>query len=196
MRGPRGAIILCRTADRLRPDDKKNLAQKIDSAVFPGLQGGPLEHIIAAKAVAFQEALAPDFVDYQKQVLKNAAALAETLMTEGLTLISGGTDNHLIMVDVGKAGRGGKEIQQALEEVEISVNMNMIPFDTRKPVDPSGIRLGTPALTTRGFVEDEMRQVGKIIADIIKNPGSEDIRANAHQVVTELTTAHPLYPEL
>lgn len=195
LRGPRGAMIMCATADRLRPDDKKNLAQKIDSAVFPGVQGGPLEHIIAAKAVAFKEALEPSFVEYQKQVVTNAAALAESLIAEGMTLVSGGTDNHLMMIDVSKAGRGGKEIQEALEVVDISVNMNMIPFDERKPMDPSGIRLGTPALTTRGFTANDMRVIGKLIADIIKDPSSETVRGAARKTVTELTQAHPLYPE-
>ncbi len=189
-------MIMCRTEDRVHPDDKKNLAKKIDSAVFPGLQGGPLDHVIAAKAVAFKEALEPSFVGYQKQVVKNAKALADALISEGMTLVSGGTDNHLLSIDVSKAGRGGKEIQQALEDVNISVNMNMIPFDTRKPMDPSGIRVGTPALTTRGFTEDDMRVIGKIIADIIKEPTSEKTKERAQREVKELTQAHPLYPEL
>lgn len=193
LRGPRGAMIMCQTTDRLRPDNKKNLAQKIDSAVFPGLQGGPLEHIIAAKAVAFKEALEPSFVTYQKQVIANAQALAETLISEGLTLLSGGTDNHLMMIDVSKAGRGGKEIQQALEAVDISVNMNMIPFDTRKPMDPSGIRLGTPALTTRGFTTDDMRMIGHTIAAIIRDPQNETVREQAQATVRQLADSHPLY---
>ncbi len=196
LRGPRGAMIMSKTEDRLHPDDKKNLAKKIDSSVFPGMQGGPLDHIIVAKAVAFHEALQPSFVDYQKQVVKNAQALASSLIAEGLTLVSGGTDNHMLSVDVSQNGRGGKEMQQALEDVDISVNMNMIPFDTRKPMDPSGIRLGTPALTTRGFTEDDMRVIGKTIADIIKNPTGEDAKKRAREVVSELTSAHPLYPEI
>ncbi len=196
LRGPRGAMIMCRTEDRLHPDDKKNLAKKIDSAVFPGLQGGPLDHVISAKAVAFKEALEPSFVDYQNQIVKNAKALADSLIAEGMTLVSGGTDNHLLSIDVSKAGRGGKEIQEALEAVNISVNMNMIPFDERKPLDPSGIRLGTPALTTRGFTTDDMGVIGKLIADVIKDPTNETVRDAARKTVAELTQAHPLYPEL
>lgn len=196
LRGPRGAMILSTTTDRLRPDDKKTLAQRIDSAVFPGMQGGPLEHIIAAKAVAFHEALQPSFTDYQQRVLANAHALAASLQAAGVTLVSGGTDNHLIMIDVSKNGRGGKEIQQALEDVDISVNMNMIPFDSRKPMDPSGIRLGTPALTTRGFTTDDMAALGTVIADIIKSPDDVPARERAKTLVNTLTEAHPLYPEL
>jgi glycine hydroxymethyltransferase len=196
LRGPRGAIILSPTVDRRHPDDKKNLARRIDSAVFPGVQGGPHGHIIAAKAVAFGEALESSFVTYQRQTLANARALSKKLMAEGLTLISGGTDNHLLIVDVAAVGRGGKEIQQACEEVGISVNMNMIPFDSRKPADPSGIRLGTPALTTRGFTEDDMQVVGQLVASVIKRPAEEATKQRVRAMVRELTAAHPLYPEL
>lgn len=196
LRGPRGAIIMSRTEDQFDVGGKKTLAQKIDSAVFPGMQGGPLEHIIAAKAVAFKEALDPSFVRYQQQVIDNAKALAESLMAEGLTLVSGGTDNHLLMINVAANGRGGKEIQQACEDVGISVNMNMIPFDKRKPMDPSGIRLGTPALTTRGFTVEDMGEVGKLISALVKDPQGEATQTQVKAKVKELTQAHPLYPEL
>jgi len=193
LRGPRGAIILSKTLDRLHPDDKKNLAQKIDSAVFPGSQGGPLEHIIAAKAVAFGEALQPDFVDYQKQIIANAKVLAETLQQGGLRLVSGGTDNHLILTDVSSVNLGGQEAEDLLHESLIYVNKNLIPFDQRKPMDPSGIRLGTPALTTRGLKEKEMTQIGQIIVGVLTKKISTD---QAKNQVTELIKQFPLYTEL
>jgi glycine hydroxymethyltransferase len=196
LRGPRGALILCKTEDRLRPDDKKNLAQKIDSAVFPGIQGGPLEHIIAAKAVAFLEALQPDFIEYQKKIVKNAKVLAETLLAGGLKLVSGGTDNHLILIDLTDTGIAGKQVEDALGAVEIYVNKNMIPYDTRKPTDPSGIRLGTPALTTRGMKEEEMKMVGEMIVKIIKNINDENIKKEVKNKVKELTKKFPIYPGL
>ncbi len=196
LRGPRGALVLCKITDRLRPKDKKNLAQKIDSAVFPGIQGGPLEHVIAAKAVAFLEALQPDFVEYQKQVVANAKILADTLMAGGLELVSGGTDNHLILVDLTNAGLTGKQVERALEEADIYVNKNMIPYDTRKPTDPSGIRLGTPALTTRGMKEAEMRLVGEMIVKIIKNIDNENIKKEVRESVRELVAKFPIYPGL
>lgn len=196
LRGPRGALILSKIADRLRPEDKKNLAQKIDSAVFPGMQGGPLEHIIAAKAVAFLEALQPDFIEYQKQIVKNAKILVETLLAGGLKLVSDGTDNHLILIDLTDNGLSGKQVEDALGEVEIYVNKNMIPFDTRKPTDPSGIRLGTPALTTRGMKEIEMKLVGEMIVKIIKNIGDENIKKEVRENVRELVARFPIYPGL
>jgi glycine hydroxymethyltransferase len=196
LRGPRGALILSKTADRLRPEDKKNLAQKIDSAVFPGMQGGPLEHVIAAKAVAFLEALQPDFIEYQKQIVKNAKVLADTLLTGGLKLVSGGTDNHLILIDLTETGLAGKQVEDALDEVEIYVNKNMIPYDTRKPLDPSGVRLGTPTLTTRGMKEEEMKLVGEMIVKIIKNISDENIKKEVRESVRELVTKFPIYPGL
>lgn len=196
LRGPRGALILCKTEDRLRPDDKKNLAQKIDSAVFPGMQGGPLEHIIAAKAVAMLEALQPDFIEYQKQIVKNAKILAETILAGGLKLVSGGTDNHLILINLTETGLGGKQVEDALGAVEIYVNKNMIPYDTRKPTDPSGIRLGTPALTTRGMKEEEMKLIGEMILKIIKNISDEKIKKEVRESVRELVMKFPIYPEL
>jgi len=173
LRGPRGAMILSKTLDRFNPNDKKNLAQKIDFAVFPGSQGGPLDHVIAAKAVAFKEALEPSFVGYQRQVLKNAQALAQTLSDNGFRLISGGTDNHLMLVDVAPKGVTGKIAEHALDEAGICCNKNMIPFDTRSPFDPSGIRLGTPATTTRGMKEAEMEQIGEWISIVLKNPADK-----------------------
>ena len=184
LRGPRGGLILCR----------KNLRQ-MSMAVFPGVQGGPLVHIIAAKAVAFGEALEPGFKDYQRQVLANAKTLAKTLQAEGLRIISGGTDNHLMLVDVFLNGRGitGKEAEKALDEVHITVNKNTIPFDTNSPFVASGVRIGTPALTTRGMKEDEMRTIGKLIAAIVREPESEEVKAKVKSQVLELTENFPLY---
>lgn len=186
LRGPRGAIILC----------KKKYAEKIDKAVMPGMQGGPLDHIIAAKAVAFKEALSPEFKEYQKQIIKNAKALAQTLLEEGLSLISGGTDNHLMLVDVTPIGITGKEAEKALEEVGIYVNKNMIPYDKRKPFDPSGIRIGSPALTTRGLKEKEFEEIGHLIAKVLKNIKSNQIKKEVKKKVKEITDKYPLYPEL
>ncbi|MFH1064847.1 MAG: serine hydroxymethyltransferase [Candidatus Woesearchaeota archaeon] len=196
LRGPRGAMILSKIDDKLRPDDKKNLAQKIDSAVFPGMQGGPLDHIIAAKAVAFGEALHPDFNVYQRQVLKNAKVLAETLMDQGVKLVSGGTDNHLMLIDISPTGFGGKEIEKALDEALIFTNKNMIPFDTRSPFNPSGIRIGTPALTTRGMKEDEMRIIGVFISQIIKNPNNVYAKSKVKAEVLDLCRRFPIYEGL
>lgn len=195
LRGPRGAMILCKTDDRLDPEGKKTLAQKIDSAVFPGAQGGPLEHIIAAKAVSFHEALQPTFVDYQRQVMKNAQAMTETFLAEGGRLVSGGTDNHLLLLDVNHWGVGGKEAEQWLEAVNISANKNMIPFDTRKPMDPSGIRLGSPAITTRGFDEEACRVVAQLMAQLLKSKNDPSVAADVKRRVRELADDHPLYPD-
>ena len=181
LRGPRGGLILC----------KAELAKKIDSAIFPGSQGGPLEHIIAAKAVAFGEALRPEFKDYQAQILKNAQALAESLTACGFDLVSGGTDNHLMLVDLRKAGVTGKEMERRLDEVDITVNKNAIPNDPEKPFVTSGIRVGTPAVTTRGFREEDMKVVGRLMweaATDFENK-ADDIRAE----VARLTGKYPLY---
>lgn len=195
LRGPRGALILCKREDRLDPCGVKNLAQKIDSAVFPGAQGGPLEHVIAAKAVAFHEALQPSFAVYQKQVLKNAHALGEVLTEAGARLVSGGTDNHLLLVDVTPWGIGGKDAEVALERVGISINKNMIPFDERKPMDPSGIRIGTPALTTRGMQEKEMKLLGGWIADLLRDPKNVQLEAHVRAKVHDLARAFPIYSD-
>ena len=186
LRGPRGGLILCR----------EEYAKDLDRSVFPGIQGGPLVHIIAAKAVAFGEALRDDFKTYQQQIIANAKALAETLSTAGLRLVSGGTDNHLLLVDVFLDGKGitGKAAEKALDEVHITVNKNTIPFDTNKPFVASGIRLGTPALTTRGMKEQEMRQIGEVIASVIHEPESDEVKNRARQKVSEITSKFPMYP--
>jgi len=186
LRGPRGAIILC----------KKTWAEKLDKAVMPGLQGGPLDHIIAAKAVALAEALKPEFKTYQEQIIKNAKALAEVLLAEGFNLVSGGTDNHLILIDLGNFNVTGKQAEKALEDVYIYTNKNMIPYDKHKPYDPSGLRIGTPALTTRGFREEDLKIVGQLIAKIVKNINSEDIKKEVKIKVKELVEKFPIYSEL
>lgn len=185
LRGPRGGLVLCR----------QQFAREIDRSVFPGVQGGPLVHVIAAKAVSFAEALTEDFRDYQRQIVANASALAETLSAAGLRLVSGGTDNHLLLVDVFMDGKGitGKAAEKALEEVNITVNKNTIPFDSNKPFVASGIRLGTPALTTRGMKEPEMRQIGEMIASIIAEPDSEQVKTEVRRKVAELTERFPMY---
>ena len=185
LRGPRSAIILC----------KEKYAKQIDKAVFPGMQGGPHEHTIAAKAVCFKEAMTDDYKEYQKQIVKNAKALAETLIGEGLRLVSGGTDTHLMIIDCAPLGISGKQGADALAECGIYANFNMTPFDTRQPADPSGIRLGTPALTARGMnpthksmwgmKENEMQMIGKLIADLLKNP-TDDQRQKTKDMVYEL----------
>ncbi len=196
LRGPRGGMIVCKTADRLDPDGKRTLAQKIDSAVFPGSQGGPLEHCIAAKAVCFQEALQPSFHDYQQHVLDNARAMAQAFLDEGARLVSGGTDNHLLLVDVTRWNIGGKQAEDLLDEVGISTNKNMLPFDGRKPMDPSGIRLGSAAITTRGFSAAECADLAQTMARVLKAPGDSVVKHQAAKHVAELAAAHPLYPGL
>jgi len=163
--------------------------------VFPGVQGGPLVHIIAAKAVAFGEALRDDFKEYQRQVLANAKVLASELQEQGLRLVSGGTDNHLMLVDVWMDGKGvtGKDAEKALEAANITVNKNTIPFDQNKPFVASGLRIGTPAVTTRGMKENEMREIGRLIAEVIHAPASEEVRNKVCQGVTELSARFPLY---
>ena len=185
LRGPRGGLILCR----------EEFAKDVNKAVFPGVQGGPLVHIIAAKAVAFGEALRADFKSYQQQILTNAQALADELTAQGLRLVSGGTDNHLILIDVFDGGKGitGKVAEKALDDVHITANKNTIPFDTNSPFVASGIRVGTPALTTRGMKEAEMKQIGGLIASIIREPDSEEIRTRVKREVLELTEKFPMY---
>lgn len=185
LRGPRGGLILCR----------EEFAKAVDKAVFPGVQGGPLVHIISAKAVAFGEALREDFKQYQQQILDNAQAMADELTAQGLRLVSGGTDNHLMLIDVFDGGKGitGKVAEKVLDEVHITVNKNTIPFDQNSPFIASGIRIGTPALTTRGMKEDEMRQIAKLIASVIHEHESEEVKANVKREVAELTARFPLY---
>jgi len=181
LRGPRGGMILC----------KEELAKKIDSAIFPGSQGGPLEHIIAAKAVALGEALKPEFKTYQQQIIKNASALAQSLMHEGFDLVSGGTDNHLMLVDLRRAGVTGKELEHRLDEVNITVNKNAIPNDPEKPFVTSGIRVGTPAATTRGLKEEDMTLIGKLIWRAATDfEGNQDALRAA---VASITAKYPLY---
>ncbi|MBW3018999.1 serine hydroxymethyltransferase [Candidatus Woesearchaeota archaeon] len=193
LRGPRGGVILCKEKDRLDPDGKKNLAQKIDSAVFPGNQGGPLDHVVAAKAVAFKEAMQPEFVEYQKQVLKNAQVLANELMLRGYRLVTKGTDNHLIMIDVNEKGISGKKAETALDKAHICTNKNMIPFDTRSPFDPSGIRIGTPAVTTRGMKEEEMKQIAEWIDKVLSDIDNEMVQQQVKQEIIELCKKFPIY---
>jgi len=186
LRGPRGGLILC----------KAEHAAEVDRKVFPGVQGGPLVHVIAGKAVAFGEALREDFRDYQRRTLANARALAEGLKGEGFRLVSGGTDNHLLLVDVFMEGKGvtGKVAEKALDAAHITANKNTIPFDTNKPFVASGIRLGTPALTTRGMGEEEMRRIASLIASVLREPESEEVRGRVRDAVGELTARFPLYP--
>lgn len=185
LRGPRGGMILC----------KEEFAKAIDKSIFPGIQGGPLMHVIAAKAVAFGEALQPEFKDYQRQVITNAQALAKGLEEEGLRIVSGGTDNHLLLVDLRSIDITGKAAEHALDVAGITVNKNTIPFDPASPFVTSGVRLGTAAMTTRGFKEDDMREVARLIGRVLKNHEDETVLAEALQDVRALTAKFPLYPE-
>lgn len=196
LRGPRGALIICSMEDRLRPDDKKNLAQKIDSAIFPGLQGGPHNHQTAAIAVALKEAKTDAFKTYARQIVKNAKTLADMLLNEGMELVTGGTDNHLLLINLTPLNIGGAEAERALDRAGITTNKNVIPFDPRKPMDPSGIRLGTPALTSRGMKEREMKIIGNMIATILKNTNNHTIIGSVKNSVQELTRAFPLYEKI
>jgi len=196
LRGPRGAAIFSKTEDRLRKDDKKNLAQKIDFSVFPFMQGGPLNHSIAAKAVAFKEALDPSFKEYAKNIIENSKALADSLLENGINLVSGGTDNHLILIDSSNTGLSGKESEALLDSAGIYVNKNMVPYDKRKPADPSGLRVGVAAITTRGFVKEEMKTIGKIISEILFSKGGQNEIENAKKIISEMTQSHPLYEGL
>lgn len=186
LRGPRGGLILC----------KEEFKKAIDSAVFPGTQGGPLMHVIAAKAVALKEAASPEFKAYQEQVVKNAKALAEALGNRGFRIVSGGTDNHLMLVSVRELGLTGLQAERLLDRCSITVNKNTIPFDPEKPFITSGLRIGTPAVTTRGMKEAEMLEIAEIISDVLHNPDDEDILANAKEKVESLTKRFALYPNL
>ena len=197
LRGPRGGMIMCKIEDKFDKDGKKNLAQKIDSAVFPGLQGGPHDHVNAAKAVAFKEDLQPDYKVYCKQIVKNSKALADILMDKGLELVTGGTDNHLMvikLVNKGLTGKG-KEVQNALDEAGITINKNTIPYEPGSPFNPSGIRLGTPAVTTRGFKESEMKVIGESIAKVIDKLGDKKAIEDVRKDILELCKQFPLYPD-
>ncbi len=184
LRGPRGGIILT---------NHQEIAEKIDKTIFPGIQGGPLGHIVAAKAVAFKEALTPEFKEYQRQVVKNAKAMAEELVSGGLRIVSGGTDNHLMLVDLRSKGVTGKVAEKILEEAGITCNKNAIPNDPEKPFITSGIRLGTPAITTRGMKEEEARQIAKMIIKVLNNPEDSQKIAEVKEEVLALTKKFPLF---
>ena len=183
LRGPRGGMILC----------KEKYAKAIDKAIFPGIQGGPLMHVIAAKAVALGEALQPEFKVYAQQIIDNAKALAAALQEKGLTIVSGGTDTHVMLVDVRNTGLTGKEAEHLLDEVGITCNKNTIPFDPASPFVTSGIRLGTPALTTRGLQVKDMEEIADIIAAVLKNPEDKAVHEEASKRVAALCEAYPLY---
>lgn len=183
LRGPRGAIILA----------KEKYAKAINSSVFPGIQGGPLEHVICAKAIAFGEALKPEFKDYQKKLLKNNKFMAQALMDNQIKLVTNGTDNHLILIDLTPLNLCGKEIESILDKVHLCTNKNMIPFDKASPFNPSGIRIGTPLITTRGFSAKDCYEVGVLISKIIKNPNNEKIHIQVKSKVLELCKKYPLY---
>jgi glycine hydroxymethyltransferase len=183
LRGPRGGLILC----------NEEFAKKIDKTIFPGIQGGPLMHVIAAKAVAFGEAQQPEFKTYIEQVVKNANALAEGLIAEGVDIVSGGTDNHLLLLDLRSLNLTGKVAEHVLDEVGITTNKNTIPFDPESPFVTSGIRLGTAAVTSRGFKEAEMKEIAAIMAMLLKNPEDESVKKDAAERTAKLTAAHPLY---
>ena len=186
LRGPRGGIILC----------KQEFAKDLDRNVFPGIQGGPLMHVIAGKAVCFGEALKPEFTDYARQIIANCQALCEALQQEGLRIVTGGTDNHLILADVKSSyGITGKKAEALLDEINITCNKNTIPFDQENPFVTSGIRLGTAAMTTRGFQEEEFRQVARWITTVLKNPEDEALKAKLRQEVMEMTARYPLIRE-
>ncbi|OZQ64945.1 serine hydroxymethyltransferase [Paenibacillus sp. VTT E-133280] len=186
LRGPRGGMIMCR----------QPWAAAIDKAVFPGSQGGPLMHVIASKAVALGEALLPSFKTYAENVVKNANVLAETLISEGINIVSGGTDNHLMLLDTRNLNITGKDAEKVLDSIGITVNKNAIPFDPTSPFVTSGIRIGTPAVTSRGMDEQAMVVIGRIIANVLKNPKDEAKLAEAARQVADLTDQYPLYPEL
>jgi len=195
LRGPRGGLILSKIKDRLDPKGKFNLAQKIDRAVFPGIQGGPLDHVIAAKAVCFLEAMKPSFKQYQKQILLNAKAMADEFKKQGIRVVSGGTDNHLMVIDISPFSHRSKEIQDTLDKLGIYVNRNAIPFDKRPPYNPSGIRLGSPSVTSRGFKEKDCREVAGLVSEIVKNMDDKRLKEKTKQKVKELVRKYPVYDD-
>ena len=195
LRGPRGGLILSKIKDRLDKEGKYNLAEKIDRAVFPGTQGGPLDHVIAAKAICFSEAMKPFFRKYQKQILVNAKAMANEFSKQKIRVVSGGTDNHLMVIDISPFGVESKKIQDELDKVGIYVNRNTIPFDKRPPYNPSGIRLGSPAITTRGFKEEECRQVVRLIAKLITNINNPIIKNQIKKETKKLLKKFPIYED-
>ena len=182
LRGPRGGMILA----------KKELSKGLNSAVFPNMQGGPLEHVIAAKAVAFKEAQSPDFKKYQVQIIKNAKALAKTLLEGGLRLVSGGTENHLVLVDLTPMNLSGKQAEEALGKANIVINRNAIPFDKKPPREASGMRLGTPSITSRGMIEEDCEAIGKFILKVLENPSNERIISDIQNEIIEFTNSFPV----
>jgi len=185
LRGPRGGFILCTSA----------LGSSVDSAVFPGSQGGPLMHVIAAKAVCFQQALQPSFRRYSEAIVANARVMAEELAGAGLRVVSGGTDNHLVLVDLGRLDITGKQAETALERAGILTNRNSVPYDTRPPLVAGGLRFGTPAITTRGFTPDDVRALTGLICRVLRQPDSDRVRDEVQGVVAEMCESHPL-PEM
>lgn len=186
LRGPRGAMIMC----------KQELAEKIDKAIIPGLQGGPHNHVTAAAAVTFHEAAQPEFKAYAAQIVKNASALAAALTARGFDLVTGGTDNHLILIDLTNKNIPGKVAEKVLDEVGITVNKNMVPYDKRSPLDPSGIRIGTPSITTRGMKEKEMELIADVITTVLADTKNESLKAAQHTRIKELCAEFPIYPDL
>jgi glycine hydroxymethyltransferase len=195
LRGPRGGLILSKIKDRIDLKGELTLAQKIDKAVFPGTQGGPLEQVIAAKAVCFLEAMKPSFKKYQKQIILNAKAMADEFKKQGIRVVSGGTDNHLMVIDISSFDISSKLIQDELDKVGIYVNRNAIPFDKRPPYNPSGVRLGSPAITTRGLKEKECRQVVKFIVTLIKNIKNQKAKEQIKKKVKGLVKKFPIYED-
>jgi glycine hydroxymethyltransferase len=201
LRGPRGAIIMCKKEDRLHElyhsDTDKNMARLIDSAVFPGLQGGPHDHITAAKAVAFGEALKPEFNEYNQQIVRNAKAMADELMAQGVKLVTNGTDNHLMLIDLRPKGLGGKgsRLQRAMDRANITLNKNSVPFQEASPFYPSGLRLGTPAVTTRGMKEEEMGVIARCVTKVIDNYKDKAVLEQVRQEILELVKDFPIYPD-
>jgi glycine hydroxymethyltransferase len=195
LRGPRGGIILSKIKDRLDPKGKWNLAEKIDRAVFPGTQGGPLEHVISAKAVCFLEALKPSFKRYQRQIVLNAKAMADEFQKLGIRVVSGGTDNHLMVIDISSSGLDSKKIQDELDKVGIYVNRNAIPFDKRPPYNPSGVRLGSPAVTSRGLKEKDCRQVVRLIVELIENINNQKVKNQIKKEVGKIVKKFPVYED-
>jgi glycine hydroxymethyltransferase len=200
LKGPRSAVIMSTINDRYQalyhPDSKKNLAQRIDSAIFPGLQGGPLEHVVAAKAIAFKEAMTPEFTDIQKRTVEMCKVLAEVLSQNGIRVISGGTDTHLVLIDCMSINLSGKQAATLLETCGIYTNFNTIPLETRTPFDPSGLRIGTSALASRGMNSNDAKEIAQVIVNVLKSNGSEESTNAAKLLVSKLTKQYPIYKEL
>ena len=193
LRGPRGGLILSKIEDRMDKGGKLNLSQKIDRAVFPGMQGGPLDHVIAAKAICFLEAMKADFKKYQKQILLNAQAMVSQFKEEGVRVVSGGTDNHLMVIDLSSFSLSSKRVQEELDKVGLCVNFNTIPFDLKPPFDPSGIRLGSPAITARGLKEKEAKKVVQLVVKLIKNINNSQVKKEIKEEVKKIVKKFPIY---